>query len=36
VPPAEGRWRIRAAFKGTIDASPSRGGYAHLVVRKEG
>ena len=34
VPPAEGRWRIRATFKGTIEASPSRSGYAHLVVRR--
>jgi hypothetical protein len=36
VPPAEGRWRIRAAYKGTIDASPSRSGYAHLVIKREG
>ena len=34
APPAEGRWRLRAAFKGTIDASPSRSGYARLVVKR--
>jgi len=34
APPAEGRWRLRASFKGTIDASPSRSGYARLVVKR--
>ena len=34
APPAEGRWRLRASFRGTIDASPSRGGYVHLLVRR--
>lgn len=34
APPAEGRWRLRAAYRGTIDASPSRSGYAHLLVRR--
>jgi hypothetical protein len=33
-PPAEGRWRFRAAFKGTIDASPSRSGYVQLLVER--
>jgi hypothetical protein len=33
-PPAEGRWRLRASFRGTIDASPSRSGYAHLLVAR--
>ena len=33
-PPAEGRWRLRAAFRGTVEASPSRGGYAHLLVER--
>jgi len=35
TPPAEGRWRLRASFKGTIDASPSRGGYVNLLVQRE-
>lgn len=34
TPPAEGRWRLRASFKGTVDASPSRSGYVHLEVRR--
>jgi len=34
APPAEGRWRFRATYKGTIDSSPSRSGYAHLLVRR--
>ena len=34
APPAEGRWRVRASFKGTSDASPSRSGYAHLLVQR--
>jgi hypothetical protein len=33
-PPAAGRWRIRARFLGTSGSSPSRSGYAHLVVAK--
>ena len=33
-PPAEGRWRFRAAFRGTIDASPSRSGYVQLLVER--
>jgi hypothetical protein len=32
VPPAEGRWRVRASFLGTRTASPSRSAYAHLLV----
>ena len=35
TPPAEGRWRMRASFKGTIEASPSRGGYVNLLVHRE-
>lgn len=34
APPAEGRWRFRATYKGTIDASPSRSGYALLLVKR--
>jgi hypothetical protein len=34
TPPAEGRWRLRAAFTGTVAASPSRSGYAYLVVKR--
>ena len=34
APPAEGRWRLRASYRGTVDASPSRSGYAYLVVRR--
>ena len=33
-PPAEGRWRLRATFRGTVDASPSRSGYALLRVER--
>jgi hypothetical protein len=33
-PPAEGRWRLRAAYRGTTAASPSRSGYAHLLVKR--
>ena len=33
MPPAEGRWRVRARFLGTRTASPSRSGYAHLLVK---
>jgi hypothetical protein len=34
APPAEGRWRPRATYKGTIEASPSRSGYALLLVKQ--
>jgi hypothetical protein len=34
APPAEGRWRFRASFRGTTEASPSRSGYALLQVRR--
>lgn len=34
VPPAEGRWRVRARFLGTRTASPSRSGYAHVLVER--
>jgi hypothetical protein len=34
-PPAEGRWRFRATFRGTIDASPSRSGYVLLLVERK-
>jgi hypothetical protein len=33
-PPAAGRWRIRARFLGTRHSSPSRSGYAHILVAK--
>ena len=33
VPPAEGRWRVRARFLGTRAASPSRSGYAQMLVK---
>jgi hypothetical protein len=33
-PPAAGRWRVRARFLGTRGSSPSRSGYAHLLVAK--
>ena len=33
-PPAEGRWRARASFQGTTEASPSRSGYVHLLVER--
>ena len=36
TPPAEGRWRVRARFLGTIAASPSRSGYARLRVQRTG
>ena len=32
VPPAEGRWRIRAGYLGSVTASPSRSDYAYLTV----
>nr|MBA2297881.1 hypothetical protein [Actinomycetota bacterium] len=34
TPPAEGRWRLRATYRGTIASSPSRSGYAHLQVKR--
>jgi hypothetical protein len=34
TPPAEGRWRLRAAYKGTLEASPSRSAYAFLLVSR--
>jgi len=33
-PPAEGRWHLRASFRGTIDASPSRSGHVLLLVER--
>jgi hypothetical protein len=33
-PPTEVRWRLRASFRGTLDASPSRSGQALLVVER--
>jgi hypothetical protein len=35
MPPAEGRWRVRARFLGTRTASPSRSEYAHLLVERK-
>lgn len=32
APPAAGRWRVSARFRGTGAASPSESGYAYLVV----
>lgn len=32
-PPSVGRWRVRAQFRGTPDASPSRSGLAYLTVQ---
>jgi hypothetical protein len=32
-PPTFGRWRLRATFEGSRSASPSRSGYAYLVVQ---
>lgn len=34
VPPAEGRWRVRARFLGTREASPSRSEYVQLLVER--
>ncbi len=34
APPAEGRWRLRATYKGTTESSPSRSGYVQLLVRR--
>jgi hypothetical protein len=33
VPPTIGRWRARAFYSGTRTASPSKSGFALLVVR---
>jgi hypothetical protein len=32
TPDGVGRWRVRATFRGTGSASPSRSGYAYVVV----
>ncbi|HSP73798.1 MAG TPA: hypothetical protein VLN26_15580, partial [Gaiellaceae bacterium] len=32
TPPALGRWRARASYLGTLRFSPSRSGYAYLLV----
>jgi len=32
APPALGRWRVRASFAGTTTFSPSRSGYAYVLV----
>jgi hypothetical protein len=34
TPPAPGRWRVRATFAGTARSSPSRSGYAQVLVAK--
>jgi hypothetical protein len=34
TPPYPGRWRARASFLGTLRASPSRSGYAHVLVAR--
>jgi hypothetical protein len=34
TPPAPGRWRARARLLGTLRASPSRSGYAYVLVAK--
>jgi hypothetical protein len=34
TPPAPGRWRARASFLGTLRSSPSRSGYAFVLVAK--
>lgn len=33
-PPALGRWRVRAFFAGSSTSSPSRSGYAYVLVAK--
>jgi len=33
VPPTIGRWRVRAFYSGTRTTSPSKSGFAVLVVR---
>jgi hypothetical protein len=33
-PPAAGRWRVRARFRGSSSAAPSRSGYAHILVAR--
>ena len=32
TPPAEGRWRAKAAFEGTRIAGPSQSGFATLLT----
>jgi hypothetical protein len=32
MPPAAGRWRVRASYLGSLTSSPSRSGYVLLVV----
>ncbi len=32
VPPAQGRWRARASYLGTLRFSPSRSGYVYVLV----
>ena len=34
TPPAQGRWRARASYLGTLRFSPSRSGYVHLLVAR--
>jgi hypothetical protein len=33
TPPAEGKWRIRATYRGSETASPSRSGYVFVTVQ---
>jgi hypothetical protein len=33
-PPAAGRWRVRARYRGSARSAPSRSGYAHIVVAR--
>jgi hypothetical protein len=33
-PPAAGRWRVRARFRGSSRSAPSRSGYAHILVAR--
>jgi hypothetical protein len=33
-PPAAGRWRVRARFRGTRESAPSSSGYAYVLVAK--
>lgn len=32
APPAAGRWRVRASYRGSVTSSPSRSGYVLVVV----
>jgi len=34
TPPAPGRWRARASYLGTVEFSPSRSGYATVLVAR--